>query len=260
MGPFALAKVSQNNSKTLKISSLPGPRYAGVAQALMLEISEGKYEVGDNLPTEQELCNRFSVSRSTVRQALSEIEAAGLVERRQGSGTKLVAIRPSLRYGLSVTSDSDILRYVSETVLIIDGGATRASMEDARRLRLGDPAHWLRWNGVRSSPGDGVSLGVVKVYLPDQYVDVMQKQSRQPQRAIFDLISQTHGVAVTSIEQDISATVLDASEAELLGSQAGHAALSIARRFHSAKGLFEVSETIHPSDRFVYQLRLERGR
>src|SRR5918998_2538658 len=48
---------------------------------------------GDPLPSEAELCERFSVSRMTVRQALAELTNDGLVERRRGQGT-FVAHRP----------------------------------------------------------------------------------------------------------------------------------------------------------------------
>jgi DNA-binding GntR family transcriptional regulator len=259
IGLFALPKRAQPKTKLQVDGSANGPRYAGVAEALMTEISEGRYEVGGNLPTEQELCKRFGVSRSTIRQALSEIESAGLVERRQGSGTRLVATRRPLRYGLSVNSESDILRYVSETVLLMNSPAVRIPVAEGRRLRLGDPSQWSRWRGVRKSVGERLPLGAVSVYLPNQYADVMRQQARQQNRAIFDLLSQSHGVEVTAIEQDISATVLDTSEAELLEAQPGDPALSIVRRFSSAKGLIEVAETIHPSDRFIYQLRLERS-
>jgi DNA-binding GntR family transcriptional regulator len=258
-GTIIVPKKAQANIKSEENGSAGGPRYAGVAEALMVEISEGRYEVGANLPTEQALCKRFGVSRSTIRQALSEIESAGLVERRQGSGTRLVATRPTLRYGLSVNSESDILRYVSETILLVSGSAVPAPVSDGRRLRLGDPAQWSRWKGVRKSVDERLPLGTVSVYLPNQYADVMRLQARQQKRAIFDLISRSHGVVVTAIEQDISATVLDASEADLLEAQPGDPALSIVRKFYSAKGLIEVSETIHPSDRFIYQLRLERS-
>src|ERR687892_892126 len=48
---------------------------------------------GDHLPSEADLCERFSVSRMTVRQALQELTNDGLVERRRGQGT-FVAHRP----------------------------------------------------------------------------------------------------------------------------------------------------------------------
>ena len=61
------------------------PKYQVLADALRTGILSGKYQ--KNLPTEQALCGQFQVSRQTVRQALSVLEAERLIERRQGSGS-----------------------------------------------------------------------------------------------------------------------------------------------------------------------------
>ena len=50
-------------------------------------IDSGRFRAGAALPTEDELARDYRVSRVTVRRALGELAAAGLIERRQGSGT-----------------------------------------------------------------------------------------------------------------------------------------------------------------------------
>ncbi|RYG99361.1 MAG: GntR family transcriptional regulator, partial [Alphaproteobacteria bacterium] len=64
-----------------------GPLYAQVAGTLKEEIVSGAWPVGSLLPTEDELCARFSVSRYTVREALRRLREDGLVSSRQGAGT-----------------------------------------------------------------------------------------------------------------------------------------------------------------------------
>lgn len=54
-------------------------------------IEKGKLKRGDQLPVERELSETFRVSRSTVREAILNLEAANLVQRRQGDGTYVVA-------------------------------------------------------------------------------------------------------------------------------------------------------------------------
>lgn len=61
------------------------PKYQQVAEALRAGIREGRFP--KTLPTEQALCAQFQVSRQTVRQALSLLEAERLIDRRQGSGS-----------------------------------------------------------------------------------------------------------------------------------------------------------------------------
>lgn len=65
----------------------PMPLYQQLKQRLRMEIAHGEYKPGDRLPAEPELIQQFGVSRITVRQALSDLAAEGLVIRRHGKGT-----------------------------------------------------------------------------------------------------------------------------------------------------------------------------
>ena len=65
------------------------PKYQFIADSLRQEIEKGRYNGGQPLPTEQFLCQRFQISRQTVRRALSLLEEEGLITRRQGSGSHL---------------------------------------------------------------------------------------------------------------------------------------------------------------------------
>lgn len=62
-------------------------KYQQIRRELSSAIESGAYQVGDKLQSESELAERFAASRSTVIRALQEIEEAGLIERRQGSGS-----------------------------------------------------------------------------------------------------------------------------------------------------------------------------
>jgi GntR family transcriptional regulator len=65
----------------------PVPFYFQLRQALMAEIVAGRWAAGDRLPSETEICNHFAVSRTTVRQALAELEAEQLIRKEKGRGT-----------------------------------------------------------------------------------------------------------------------------------------------------------------------------
>ena len=62
-----------------------GPR--AISAYLQRAIETGAYSEGDRLPPERELAATFQAARSTVRRALDQLEKAGLVSRRLGSGT-----------------------------------------------------------------------------------------------------------------------------------------------------------------------------
>ncbi len=233
-----------------------GTRYSGIVDELKTEIASGEYPLGAKLPTEFELCTRFGVSRSTVRQALAELESAGLVVRRQGSGTTVVAREPVLRYSLTVASVADVSRYGSETFFDILEFASKVNEVDSRRLQLGAPTEWRLWRGVRRPAVGGLPIGLISAYVPTVYLPSMAGLGTPRREPIFEHIARANGLVVTGIEQRITATVISAEESELLRTPAGTPALAITRRFLSSGGLIEVSEGIHPSDRFSYEILL----
>lgn len=62
-----------------------------ISDRIEAEIKEGKYKIGDKLPTEQELIKIFDVSRNTIREAMQSLTNSGILETRQGNGTYVVA-------------------------------------------------------------------------------------------------------------------------------------------------------------------------
>jgi GntR family transcriptional regulator len=61
--------------------------YYVVKEKITDMIKSGQYKVGDQLPTESELCKEFKVSRTTIRMALHQLELEGKIHRKQGKGT-----------------------------------------------------------------------------------------------------------------------------------------------------------------------------
>jgi DNA-binding FadR family transcriptional regulator len=74
---------------TIEISSpIERPRLSDTIYGQLLdEIMAGRFSAGDRLPTENQLAQRFSVSRPVVREALQRLQTDGVVIARQGSGT-----------------------------------------------------------------------------------------------------------------------------------------------------------------------------
>jgi GntR family transcriptional repressor for pyruvate dehydrogenase complex len=67
------------------------PAYRKVAVALLGRITDRSLSAGDRLPAEQELARQFGVNRSTVREAIRELESAGVLRRHRGSKLMMVS-------------------------------------------------------------------------------------------------------------------------------------------------------------------------
>ncbi len=78
-------------------------KYMRLAASIRALLESGDLHRGDRLYSEHALCMKYHVSRQTVRQALKELEAEGLIERRRGSGTYIAQdMRPERRPTMSI--------------------------------------------------------------------------------------------------------------------------------------------------------------
>jgi len=93
----------------------PQPHYLRISEELLSDIGAGKFPVGPMLPTELELCERFEVSRFTVREALRRLHEMGLLHRRRGSGTMVRSLEPQAAMVQALDSMSAMLQFPPET-------------------------------------------------------------------------------------------------------------------------------------------------
>lgn len=129
-----------------------------VRSQLMHEIESGAYAESQRLPSEPELCDRFGVSRITIRRAVADLERFGLVRRQQGRGT-FVAPRQDVLGTMAVGGFADKL--VGDGVKarrIMSAEVIPADEKHAVRLDVpvGDPVFHL----VRVFSLDGVPLSI----------------------------------------------------------------------------------------------------
>ncbi|WFB09603.1 GntR family transcriptional regulator [Streptomyces sp. LX-29] len=92
------------------------PRYLQLADLLAEDIASGTYEPGSQLPTEADLSARYGLSRQTVRQALTELVAMGLIQKEHGRGSFVrprqergVVTRSLVRHGRKIVDDCPLI-------------------------------------------------------------------------------------------------------------------------------------------------------
>lgn len=113
-----------------------------IADTLVSQIKSGALSVGDALPTERELCEQFSTSRPTVREALSQLQLRGFVET--GSGKRPRVTAPSIEDVLSAAAGNigEILGNVESTAHLeqmrqfIEAGAARVATAHSSNVQV----------------------------------------------------------------------------------------------------------------------------
>jgi GntR family transcriptional regulator of arabinose operon len=100
---------------------LQTPKYQSVYAALRREIESGRWRRGERLPSEADLVKKFGASRITVGRAVRELQVAGLVERRAGSGTYVKAPQTdrALSFGLLLPDlgETEVLEPICQGML-----------------------------------------------------------------------------------------------------------------------------------------------
>jgi GntR family transcriptional regulator len=109
------------------------PVYARVAHALRTDIKNGRYPPGSQLPSERELCERYGVSNTTVKTAMSYLRAEGLITSQQGRQATVAEHVPLIRTSNDVSAANGWYTMLERagrrpsTVTTVDRGPATAS-------------------------------------------------------------------------------------------------------------------------------------
>ena len=168
--------------------------------------------VGERLPSERELSERWNVARMTVRRSLDEFLLEGIIERRHGSGTYL-APRPFVR-ALGLTSFSDDMkeRGLVPGSRLISLTTIEADKNIARQLRVavGTPVH--RFTRLRL--GSGEPLAVETTWIRCALVPGLHDYDLDG--SLYKLLAQRYRVSIAAAKVSIQPVLPDARVRELL--------------------------------------------
>lgn len=235
------------------------PLYKTIAARLCDEIARGDHPVGDLLPTETELCARFAASRHTMRESLRILTERGLLLRRAGAGSTVIATAPQRVFAHTVSSFEQWLDYPQNTYR--EQVAARHENIDAtiaKTLRAPSGSSWFHISALRRTTAAEPPLCWTDIYVYPQYASVVRRKDHAT-TPVHDQIETLYGVAAARVEIDVFASRIPAAIAAALQVKSGHPALTIVRRYFSPENEnFEVTVTVHPENRYVYSMEFTR--
>ena len=238
-----------------------GPLYQQIAAALRDEIVSGVYSVGSLLPTEESLCQRFSVSRYTIREALRRLREDGLVESRQGAGTVVI---PPLTGGADthqVMSINDLVNFARDAPLEVVSLKTvkiDKGLSDHTGLPVGES--WVQILGYRRTEKSSVPVCRTEYYIHRDYAAVGRLLQRY-NGPVFSLIEDVFGHSLIEVKQQISAVLISPQLADALQTEQGSPALEVRRTYKtSADKIAQLTINIHPASRFQHSMTMRRVR
>ncbi len=220
--------------------------YETVKVSIQQRISDGGWEPGVRLPSERELVQEFGCARMTVHRALRELEAEGLIERRQGSGSYVAELHPIS----NLLQVRDIHEEIAErghqhTTRVCTVAREKAAAEVATAMRLRKGSTVYRCRLVHLENG-------VPIQFEDRHVnpalapDLLEQDftAVTPSRVLFE------HAPLTEAEQVVEAVLATSEQAVLLDVPEGSALLMVSRRTVSQGAVASIARLYHPGSRF----------
>jgi DNA-binding GntR family transcriptional regulator len=234
----------------------PTSRYSTLARTLESEIASGRYRVGQRIPTEAELQERFDVSRHTVREALRDLKGRGLVSARAGIGTVVRAKPSGTRLMIGIGTIHELIQFVEATrTRLIRRREVIADEDLAQKLGARPGQQWIEASVLRFLPEERIPVSVMSLYVRPEHGSVLDMIDRAKQ-PVFSLLERHHGLRIAEVKQRIVAVVLGRAAARALEARAGAPALEITRHYLDAQDRpMLVSIGRFPSDRYTHDTK-----
>ncbi|MGY3765291.1 GntR family transcriptional regulator [Vagococcus vulneris] len=228
------------------------PVYLKIHDQIKTEIEEGKWCIGDRLPSERELSETFNVSRMTLRQAIQTLADEGILERKVGSGT-YVARKKVKETMTGTTSFSDIIRAQggNPSSKTLSYFVTKPSSSEMEQLDLKKDASIIKMERIRYA--DDIPICFEVASIPYDLISAYDKQ--EVTKSLYHVLTEKENKKIGKSAQTISALVASERIAEYLDIKKGDAVLRLRQVSYLENGQpFEYVRSQYVGERFEFYL------
>jgi GntR family transcriptional regulator len=230
----------------------PLPLYYQLKQILLGKIEGGEWTPGDLIPSEHELQDQYGVSRTTVRQTLSDLVHEGFLVRQRGRGTFVAQAKISHDPGTGVAFSENLLRQGrTPSWALLERGWMQAPRH-VRDVLESERVYRMRW----LFSADDIPIGHHIVYIPATVVSEFEAEALSDTDWLAQL-RQMPLVAGRQVRRTIEAVKAEATEVAMLGVAPGAPMLRIDLAVCDVDGApLELLEACFDGDRFKYQITI----
>jgi GntR family transcriptional regulator len=220
------------------------------------KIESGEWPVGSQIPTEEELCHMFSVSRATVRTAVLDLVRQGYLKRQQGKGTFIC--RNMVSDGLVMTAS--IREQLFDEKLNISTNVLAKTVmmpidELDVMLDIQPDKHVIYIKRLRLIDNEPILLQ--ETYIPYHICPLLLEEDVENQ-SLLDICEKKFGIKITSVNSNIDVAVINLNEGRLLKQAEGSCAILLMQYFYSGETLILYTRSIKTQNRFQLIMKHER--
>lgn len=228
-------------------------KYTQLYDILVEKISSGEWKPHDRMPTEKELCQRYNLSRITVRDALQLLAKDGYIYKRQGKGTFVAVQRIEQKLTKFYSLREEIkAKGMTPTNKILSFKQIPAVGKVQESLKLSDTSSVYEL--IRCLYAEDIPYAVETTYIPvnlypEMTLEMIETNGLYKTMQSFNIIPQR------AIE-NLKAVPINREDALLLGVKAFDTAIQIERTTFSHSSIIEYTTAIVKSDFFSYTVEL----
>ncbi|WP_081415000.1 phosphonate metabolism transcriptional regulator PhnF [Ectobacillus panaciterrae] len=188
----------------------PFPIYYQIQEWIKQKIEAGEWKSGDKIPSENELCDTFDVSRMTIRQAINNLVEQGYLYRKRGIGTfvQLPKVEQRLQGMTGFTEDMKA-RGMKPSSALLSFELVSASARVADKLHLEDGASVYEVRRIRLADDEPIAFETT--YLSPLVVKEINEDILQ--NSLYEHLEQKLGYKLLRATQTIEAAVAAEEEA-----------------------------------------------
>lgn len=206
--------------------------YVQVSEIIEEKIALGEWPAGSQIPTEDELCIMFNVSKATIRMAISDLERKGSLKKKQGKGTFVISQTPDLGLAMKTRLTEDMFgEGVNVRKEILVKGAMEPTEDVREYLNSEDGIYYVLCKRVV----DGEPAYLEESYIPLSLFPGIEEQDIC-QTPFYDLIQQRAGKKISKVVQTIEVAEIRGDAASILKTDEGTPVLLLHRLLVSADG------------------------
>ncbi|MFC4652681.1 GntR family transcriptional regulator [Lactococcus nasutitermitis] len=227
------------------------PNYVKIHDTLKEEVGASIWQIGQRLPSERDLAERFGVSRMTARQAITALVEEGILDRRVGSGTYVASrrVREKMR---GTTSFTDIIKAQGKepSSEVLSYTRTLPNDVECEKLNISKNDFIIRMERIRYA--DKVPICFEVASIPYELVKSFDKKSITSN--FFKTLEES-GYEISRSEQIVSAKKVSTEVADYLKIRVGSAILGVTQvSYFSDETAFEYVLSQYVGDRFEFYL------